>query len=85
MAEESGADSEAIYAAKQRALQAPSMVLRCLRRTRHWTDGVIIGSKSFVETVGGTIFGAQRVMQKRFARGLDTDGEVLHSYRQLRS
>jgi REP element-mobilizing transposase RayT len=85
IAAESGADSEAIHAAKEVAKREPTLVLTCLRRSRYWTDGAIIGSKAFVQRVGGEILGPARMARKRLARGPDSSGAILHSYRLLRA
>jgi REP element-mobilizing transposase RayT len=84
IAAESGATSEEIFEAQAEAKREPTMKLRFLRRTRHWTDGAIIGTKAFVQEVGCLVDDPLRVMKKQLSRGPDTSGEILHCFRKLR-
>lgn len=70
MAAESGADSEEIHAAARKARTGKeSMPLRFLRRTRHWTDGKIIGCKAFVQETACRFEERQRAMRRRLSKG----------------
>ncbi len=60
------------------------MPVKFLRRTRHWVDGGIIGTKGFVQEVGCRFEEKKKVMQKQLSRGRDPGGGVLHCFRRLR-
>ena len=62
-----------------------SMSVRFMRRTRHWSDGAIIGSKSFVQEMGCLFEDKKKVMKKRMSQGKSPEGGVLHCFRRLRS
>ena len=75
---------ENLHAVKEEAKKKESMQIRCLRRTRHWTDGLIIGSKAFVQETGCQFYDRKRVLKKQLSSGADQAGNVLHCYRRLR-
>ena len=50
-AKEAGGCPEEIEEAVEQAEKKETMPLRFMRRTRHWSDGVIIGSKAFIQEV----------------------------------
>jgi hypothetical protein len=87
-AQEEGKSSEEILdAATTARTKGDSMPIRFLRRTRHWTDGAIIGSKSFVQEVGCMFEEPRnhaRILKKQLSRGLISDGGVLHCFKRLR-
>lgn len=60
-----------------------SMPLRFLRRTRHWTDGGIIGSKAFVREMGRRFEDPERVMRRALSRGRTADGAFLYCLKRL--
>ena len=76
--------SENLHEIKEQAKKHETMPLRFLRRTRHWTDGLIIGSMAFVQEVGCQFHDRKRVLQKQLSSGTDQAGNVLHCYRRLR-
>ena len=76
--------TEDLHKIKEKAKKRETMPLRFLRRTRHWTDGLIIGSKAFVQEVGCQFYDRKRVKQKQLSSGADQAGNVLHCYRRLR-
>jgi REP-associated tyrosine transposase len=81
---ETGADSEEIFAAKTQARRSKeSMPIRFLRRTRHFSDGAIIGSKLFIREVAGKFQEQERVNKKQFSRGISPSGAALYCFRKL--
>ena len=80
---ESGASSEEIYVARDKARQKESMHVRFLQRTRHFTDGVILGSKMFIRQTGSNFEEAERMRKKQLARGLSPSGMTLYCFRKL--
>ena len=60
---------EELAAAVTEGRREESMPVRYLRRTRHFTDGAIIGSKAFVQEVGCRFEEQARVMKRQFGRG----------------
>ncbi len=85
MAAERGETNAEIHAASERArTRGDSMPVRFLRRTRHWTDGSIIGGKAFVLEVGSQFHDPERVRKKQLSRGEVADG-VLYCFRRLRT
>jgi len=83
-ASEAGSSAEQIDAAIHEAAGNPPFVLRLDRRVRYWSDGLIIGGKTFVREIAGRLWDAERVHCHRLqpARGLGADG--LYAYRRLR-
>ena len=45
------------------------MPLRFLRRTRHYSDGLIIGNKAFVQEAACRFFERKQVLKKQFSSG----------------
>ena len=76
--------TENLHEIKEHAKKKDSMQVRCLRRTRHWTDGLIIGSKAFVQEIACQFYERKRVLKKQMSSGADQVGNVLHCYRRLR-
>ena len=76
--------TEDLHEIKEQAKKKETMQLRCLRRTRHWTDGLIIGSKAFVQETACQFFDRNRALKKQFSSGAGQAGKVLHCYRRLR-
>ena len=84
IAAESGAGSEEIHATVAKAERGESMPVRFLRRTRHFTDGGILGSKEFVRQVAAKFQKDSQSRQKRFSRGALPDGSKLYCLKRLR-
>jgi REP-associated tyrosine transposase len=80
---ETGASSEEIYEAKALARRKESMPIRFLRRTRHFSDGAIIGSKLFVREMAGKFQEQERVNKKQFSRGINPAGMAIYCFRKL--
>ena len=70
---------------KEQAKRKESMPLRFTRRTRHWTDGFIIGNKAFMQEIACQFQDQDRVLKKQLSSGRDLGGTVLHCFRRLRS
>jgi putative transposase len=62
-------EEPAPHEAKAAAKRGETMPVCFLRRTRHWTDGAIIGSKAFVQEMGCQFEERSRVMKRQFSRG----------------
>ena len=73
-----------LHEIKEKAKKKETMPLRFLRRTRHRTDGLIIGNKAFVQEAGCQFYNRKRVLQKQLSSGADQTGNVLHCFRRLR-
>jgi hypothetical protein len=73
---------ETIRMAVEKARQKESMPMRFMRRTRHWVDGGIIGSKLFVQDLALGFEERERVLKKVLSRGEATGG-VLHCFKRL--
>jgi len=76
--------TEDLHELKKKEKRKERMPLRFLRRTRHWTDGLIIGKKAFVQEVAIQFYDSQRVLKKRLSSGADQNGKILHCYRRLK-
>ncbi|OVE82135.1 hypothetical protein BVY04_01750 [bacterium M21] len=83
IAVENGCTWEEIHQAEEDGREGPAALLRVKRRVRHWSDGVIIGSKLFVAEWGTEFYGAERFSKKRLDRLLSEQSE-LFSFRRLR-
>jgi hypothetical protein len=83
-ASESGATDEEVAAAMESAARTPAFTLRLNRRVRYWTDGLIIGGKTFVREVAGRLWDRECVHRHRLqpAHGSDVD-KPLYAYRRL--
>ena len=82
---ESGGTTEEVEEAGKEARKKESMPVRFLRRTRHWSDGAIIGSKAFVQEMGCRFDDKQRVMKKQLSQGKTISGVSIHCFRRLRT
>ena len=83
IAYESGASQEEIDKSMEKAKRGDSMPLKFLSRTRHWTDGGIIGSKAFVREVASEFRDETLVLKKRFSRGVIHNGSPLYCFKRL--
>lgn len=82
---ERGATSEEIHEASEHArTRGDSMPVRFLRRTRHFTDGAIIGGKAFVLEVGSQFHDPERIRKKQLSRG-NVAGGALYCFKRLRT
>lgn len=70
--------------AMDKAKRGDSMPVKFLRRTRHWVDGTIIGSKAFVQEVACQFEDQKKVLKKQLSCGKTPAGETLHCFRRLR-
>ncbi len=70
--------------AKEEGKKKENIEVRVLRRTRHWTDGAIIGSKMFIQETAIQFHEKTSVLKKRFSSGLDNKGKVISCYKRLR-
>ncbi len=61
-----------------------SMPVRFLQRTRHFTDGAIIGAKLFIRETAMQFQDQSRVKRKIFSRGRTPGGIALYCFRRLR-
>ena len=73
-----------VQEAVAKARKGDSMPVKFLRRTRHWVDGGIIGSKSFVQEVACEVNDRERVLKKQLSRGNTTLG-ALYCFKRLRT
>ncbi len=80
---DAGASSKEIYAARDKARQKESMHVRFLQRTRHFTDGVILGSKMFIRQTGCRFMESERSLNKQLSRGDSPYGTALYCFRKL--
>ena len=83
IAEEGGASHDEILKATEQARKLDSMPIFFLRKTRYWSDGVIIGSKAFVQEVGILFDQKDRVMKKSFSSGTTAEGIVIHCLKRF--
>ncbi len=84
IAAETGASSEEINAAHDAARQKESMHVRFLQRTRHFTDGAILGSKIFIRQTGKQFDDPERMQKKQLAKGFSSTGAILYCFRKLK-
>jgi hypothetical protein len=82
---EKGIIGEELHEIVQEAKKGETMPIKFLRRTRHWTDGGIIGSKSFVQEIACKFRDKKRVMKKQFSHGKTNNGISLYCYKMLRN
>ena len=86
IAYEAGLYGEELYEAIQKAKKGISMPLRYLRRTRHWTDGGIIGSKKFIINVANHfVKDKEKLLKKQFSCGKIENGEYLYCFKRLQT
>jgi len=76
--------TEDLLEVKEKAKQKESMPLRYLRRTRHWCDGAIIGSRQFVQEIACRFDEHGRVIKKQLSSGSDRKGNRLYCFKRLR-
>lgn len=67
----------------KRAPRKDSMQLKFLSKTRHWTDGDIIGSKEFVREMACLFEDPTRTMKKHLSRGRPAEGGTLYCFKRL--
>ena len=84
IAYEKGLTSKEIEKAKTEAKKTDNMPVKFLKRTRHWTDGGIIGSKKFVQEMACLFDDSKRIMKKRLSSGYGVRGIQLHCFKRLR-
>jgi len=88
LAAESGADAEEIAEARRLARRGSGFVLTVRRRVRYWSDGAIIGSRSFVRNLGAELIHRERAPKKQLARSRSPGGgklAPLYFWRRLRA
>jgi hypothetical protein len=86
IAYEAGQNGEELFETIQKAKKGISMPLRCLRRTRHWTDGGIIGSKEFIMNVAEHfVKDKEKLLKKQLSCGKTDTGEYLYCFKRLSS
>ncbi len=83
VAAERGANAAEIAEAEQDARRKESMPVRFLSRTRHFSDGAIIGSKLFIREIGRKFEDPDKVENKQLSRGLDPKGVAIYCFRKL--
>ena len=82
--------TEQIEAAMTAAAEKPAPLLTLHRRVRHWSDGLIIGTKLFIRTNLGAVFPPERLSRHqyppvvRFAQGTATALSPICAWRRLR-
>lgn len=84
IAAERGADRAAAEAVYDQARQPDATWLRFCRRTRYWSDGAIIGTKSFVVETAAFWRDAAWAQQHRCAKTRLANGQFLTVLRNLR-
>ncbi len=84
---EHGKVGEEITKAMQDAEKRPSFALRADRRVRYWTDGLIIGSKTFVREMAARRWSEERVNKHRLqcSESDDDSPSPIYSWRRLRT
>jgi REP-associated tyrosine transposase len=60
-----------------------SMPVQYLKRTRHFTDGAIIGSRKFIQATASHFYDPKRVEKKQMAQGIGPSGKTMFSFRKL--
>lgn len=79
---ESEAPMEQVIEAYEEAKKEVPLLLRMDHRIRYWTDGAVIGSKTFVQEISDRVYGEGK--RKRFAQGQFSEEESLFFLRRLR-
>jgi REP element-mobilizing transposase RayT len=82
---EKGIVGKELHKIVQEAKKGETMPMRFLRRTRHWTDGGIIGSKAFVQEIACQFRDKKRVIKKQFSHGKTQDSVSIYCYKMLRN
>jgi len=85
IAYESKCFSDEISERVKKAERGETMPVKFLRRTRHWSDGGIIGSKAFIREVATQFRDESKVLQKRFSHGTQENGSALYCFKMLRT
>jgi REP-associated tyrosine transposase len=86
IAYEAGQNGEELFETVQKAKKGVSMPLRYLRRTRHWTDGGIIGSKEFILNMAAHfVKDKEKLLKKQLSCGKTDTGEYLYCFKRLSS
>jgi putative transposase len=68
---EAGGRSDDVEAVRKTVQElGGGFILTARRRMRYWSDGAIIGSKSFVREVAAACWGEERARKKRLARAI---------------
>jgi len=65
-------------------IKIPISPIKFLRRTRHWNDGAIIGSQSFMREVSFQFYEKEKILQKKLSQGQGVDNVVFHCFKTLR-
>ena len=83
---ERGDSSADVSAAADKARRGDGFVLTVHHRVRYWSDGAIIGSKSFVRRIAGELIDPNRAAKRQLPCARDAvDGRIsgLYSWRRL--
>lgn len=84
IAYERGQSGEELYETVKKARKGVSMPVNCLRRTRHWKDGGIIGSKKFIhETAAAFTQNKEKLLKKQLSCGRVDSGGYLYCFKRL--
>lgn len=68
------------------AAQRPRFIVRLDRRIRYWSDGLVIGSKLFVQKMAARGDGIEKALRHRLQRAKRSGNDIdLWSYRRLNS
>ena len=84
VAAETGAPDEEVINIIKSARPKPTMQLNFLQRTRHFTEGAILGSKEFILEIAGRFKDPEKVKKKHLSHGPDTSGEEIYCFRMLK-
>ena len=85
IAYEQNLSEEETAEAIKKAKREETMSVRFLRRTRHFTDGGIVGSKLFIMETAALFRDQEKVMKKQFSQGKTQTGIPLYCYKMLRN
>ena len=81
---ERGVSGEELEKSIESAKKGESMPLRFLRKTRHWTDGGIIGTKTFVVETACCFRDKEKVLKKQFSHGITSHNQSIYCFKILR-
>ena len=84
IATEQGSDALEMRETGAQSRRKESMPIRFMRRTRHFTDGAILGTKIFIRETGGQFNDPSRVNKKQLSRGHNLAGAAIYCFRKLR-
>ena len=73
---------EDVIEAYEAAKKEEPLLLRLDRRVRYWSDGAVIGSREFVQSISDQVFGAGK--RRRSGKGRTGDGDLLFTPRNPR-